>query len=310
MTQSATIPLMAKPLEYNATLISRTDLTETLAIFTIKPDADLPPAPWFESGQYCVIGMNNEVNQDKGSVRRAMSIASSPHETAAVEFYIRYVTKPESDNPLTHLLWKCNVGERLYLRPNPTGKFTIKDIQPQPHKTCIMVAAGTGAAPFVSIVRSRLADNPKADLSKFVLLHAASYADDIGYKAEMESVASSNGLHYFPSISRPSEGDGWTHAHGRVEDFFLPERLTELEKSCGTISPETSFVMVCGLTGTVGNCIERLLHRGFTPDNRRIRKALDITGDPSLFYEQYDKTPPLNVKDEAVVARLRQLMPS
>jgi hypothetical protein len=66
-------------------------------------------------------------------------------------------------------------------------------------------------------------------------------------------------------------------------------------------------ILICGLQGTIGATIERLLHRGFIPDNRKIRGALEIPEalPASIFYEAYDTTPPIDLRDEARVAELR-----
>jgi ferredoxin--NADP+ reductase len=98
-----------------------------------------------------------------------------------------------------------------------------------------------------------------------------------------------------------------------VEDFFLLERLDNLEKELGLgkgeLRADKATIFICGLTGTIGNTLERLLHRGFVPDNRRVRKALEVPEETpsSLFYEQYDTTPPVNIKDPDEVARLKAL---
>ena len=166
---------MAKPLEYNATLIERIDITDALTMFRVQPDKPPEARPWFVPGQYCVLGMNNQEKPELGSVRRSMSIASAPEDDGPIEFYIRWVAKPESDNPLTHLLWKLKNGDRLYMRAVAAGVFTIKDtIGADDPRIRVMVAAGTGSAPFVSMVRSELRRNPRADLSRYVLLHGAS----------------------------------------------------------------------------------------------------------------------------------------
>ncbi len=174
---------MAKPLEYNATLAERVDITDALTLFRVKPDKMPEKRPWFTPGQYCVLGMNNAEKPELGSVRRSMSIASAPEDDGAIEFYIRWVAKPESENPLTHLLWKLKNGDRMYMRAVAAGVFTIKDtIGLDDPRIRVMVAAGTGSAPFVSMLRSELRQNPNADLSKWVLLHGASYSADLGYR--------------------------------------------------------------------------------------------------------------------------------
>src|SRR5690606_11672214 len=55
------------------------------------------------------------------------------------------------------------------------------------------------------------------------------------------------------------------------------------------------------------NTVTDLLDRGYIPDNRRLRRALGVDEErkPSVFWEQYDNTPVIDVKDEALVARLK-----
>lgn len=306
-------PSVAKPLIYNARIRERVDLTDALTIFHIVPDEPITAdGPWFVPGQYVVLGMNNEAEPDKGSVRRAMSIGSAPEEKDRVEFYIRYVSKPESDNPLTHLLWKTRAGDPLYMRMKPTGKFTVND-------TCgagdtrlkVFVAAGTGLAPFVSIVRSHHLREPAAALDQYCILHGASYPDDLGYRDELNRYADSNRLHYYSTVSRPKEAPGWTGDAGRVEDYFKVERLEELEDRLGLgrggFNPDNVVVLVCGLQGTITESITRLATRGFVPDHRKIRRALEVADDTpsSLFFEQYDNTPVIDTDNPDVVGPLR-----
>lgn len=300
---------MPKALEYNATLVERVDLTSALAIFKIRSDETVDG---FLPGQYMTLGLNNEETPELGSVRRPMSIASAPGQSDVLEFYIRYVNHPESDNPLTHLLWKIEAGDRLYMRPKAVGKFTLEDtVGTDDPRLVVMVAAGTGLAPFTSMAFHRTTSDPGADLSNFCILHGASYPDDLGYREELEALAEKNRLHYFCTISRPKEAPDWTGDTGRVEDYFLPERLAELETRLGLdeegFTPEKALVYICGLQGTIGQTILRLIHRGFVPENRKLRRVLEIPDEvePTLFFEQYDTTPVIPVDDENLMRTLR-----
>jgi ferredoxin--NADP+ reductase len=306
---------MAKPLEYNATLLERVDVTDALTLFRVQPDQMPAEKPWFTPGQYCVLGMNNAEKPELGSVRRSMSIASAPEDDGAIEFYVRFVSKPESENPLTHLLWKLKNGDRMYMRAVAAGVFTIKDtIGNDDPRIRVMVAAGTGSAPFVSMVRSELRRDPKADLSKWVLLHGASYPADLGYRDELTRLVTEHGLKYWGTVSRPKEAAGWTGDTGRVEAFFDGARLDDLEQRLGLapggFNPKNVVIYICGLTGTITGTIVPLLDRGFVPDFKRIREALGVPPETkdSVFYEQYDTEPVINIKDEAVVAPLKARM--
>jgi ferredoxin/flavodoxin---NADP+ reductase len=308
-------PMPPKALEYNATLTERIDLTDALSIFRVTPDRMPAERPWFVPGQYCVIGLNNQEKPELGSVRRSMSIASAPEDDGAIEFYIRWVAKPESDNPLTHLLWKLRNGDRIYMRAVAAGVFTVKDtIGLDDPRYRVMVAAGTGSAPFVSMVRSELRRDPKADLSKWVLLHGASYPADLGYRDELQRMVELNKLKYWGTVSRPKEAPDWKGDSGRVESFFEGAKLAELEKRLGLpaggFTPKNVAIFICGLTGTITGTIIPLIDRGFVPDFKRIREALGVPADvkDSVFYEQYDTEPIINIKDPSVVEPLRARM--
>src|SRR5215510_7009040 len=244
-----------------------------------------------------------------------MSIASAPEDQGPIEFYIRWVAKPESENPLTHLLWKLNTGDRCYLRPVAAGVFTVKDtIGVDDPRLRVMVAAGTGSAPFVSMLRSELRRNPSADLSKWVLLHGASYPADLGYRDELMRMVEQHKLKYWGTVSRPKQAPDWRGDTGRVEAFFDGARLDDLEKRLGLpaggFTPKNVVIFICGLTGTITGTIIPLIDRGFVPDFKRIREALGVPADikDSVFYEQYDTEPVINIKDETVVAPLRERM--
>ena len=306
-------PRMAapKPLAYNAALTRREDFTAELTTFHIKYDKPPEGESPFVPGQYVAMGLNNTEVPEKGSVRRSMSILSAPEQREVYEFYIRWVKHPESDNPLTHLLWKMKDGDRIFMTRKPVGVFTVKDtVGESDPRWKVYVAAGTGLAPFVSILRSEHLRDAKADMSKTVLLHGASYPADLTYKEELEGYAKQHGLHYFRTCSRPKEVPDWSGDAGRVEDYFKPDKLEELERRLGVtpggLTPRSCGVLICGLQGTIAETIMRLAPRGFVPDNRRIRKALEIPEDmpPHVWWEQYDNTPVINVDDTALVARL------
>jgi len=303
---------MAKPIEYNATLVERIDLTSALAIFKVRPDDVVTADPVFIPGQYMTLGMNNETTPELGSVRRPMSIASAPEERELFEFYIRYVNHPESDNPLTHLLWPAKAGERLFLRSKAVGKFTLADtVGDDDPRIRVCVAAGTGLAPFLSMVRSQRLQNLETDLSKWVILHGASYPDDLGYRDELESMVH-QGLHYYTTVSRPKEAPDWGGDTGRVEDYFLAERLAQLEKrlglGAGEFTPKRAVVFICGLQGTISQTIVRLNSRGFVMENRKLRRAFELGKDvaPTLFFEQYDSTPVIDIGNPQVMDPLRR----
>jgi ferredoxin--NADP+ reductase len=203
----------------------------------------------------------------------------------------------------------------MYMRAVAAGVFTVKDtVGVDDPRIRVMVAAGTGSAPFVSMVRSELRRDPGADLSKWVLLHGASYPADLGYREELAGMIERNRLRYWGTVSRPKEAPGWTGDTGRVEAFFEGARLADLERrlglSPGGFTPDNVVIFICGLTGTITGTIIPLIDRGFVPDFKRIREALGVPAEikDSVFYEQYDTEPVINIKDPTVVEPLRARM--
>lgn len=299
-------------LEYNATIIERIDHTLDLASFRIRLDEPWDNSPRFVSGQYTTIGLNNDEHPELGSVRRPMSIASAPEDPDGVlEFYVRHILHPASANPLTKLLWDLQKGARIWVKNRAQGTFTFDStLPPEDNRLRVLVSAGTGLAPFVSMVRSE-AQRSDGDLRRFVLCHGASYEGEIAYRDELRRLADSHGLRYFATVSRPSECPGWDGDSGRVEDYFHPDRIAEFEERAGLVeghlSPQRAVVYVCGLRGTIAETIARLLDRGFVPPDPRIRRALEApdTVPHAIFHEQYDNVPILDIEDTVAVQSLR-----
>jgi ferredoxin--NADP+ reductase len=280
----------------NATLVERIELDATLVIFRIRPDV-VPPAgtPWFTSGQYVSIGI--------GDVQRAYSIASAPAERRFVEFYIRFAREPATEEPLTHLLWKLPIGARLHLGEKIVGRFTLeRTIAADDPRTRLLVAAGTGVAPFVSMVRHARSQNDAAALLHLAVLHGASHPHELAYADELADAAQRFGLRYLPTVSRPDGHPEWTGLTGRVESLFDDGKLPGVH-----LSPDAAVVYVCGFQNTIAGSVRRLLSKGFMPEERRLRRVLGIPDDrkPSLFWEQYDPEPIFDLADTALIESLK-----
>ena len=174
---------------YNATLIGRSDETDSLTYVTVKFDG--PGVP-FESGQYMTIG----VMADGRLVQRPYSVASDPGvcDSQGYELYVRLV----QGGLFTPLLWQLPVGHRMRMI-GPKGKFTL---QPDDDRTHLFISSGTGNAPFVSMMRMliRLGQPRKA-----IFLNGVSYQHELGYRGLVNGVdrAGAYPVTYIPTVSRP-----------------------------------------------------------------------------------------------------------
>jgi ferredoxin/flavodoxin---NADP+ reductase len=239
---------------YNASLVRREDETESLAYFWVRFDGE--PTP-FEPGQYMTIG----VMVDGKIVQRPYSVASPPISagTDGYEFYVRLV----QGGTFSPLLWEMPLGQRMRMI-GPKGKFMLA---PGDDRNHIFISSGTGNAPFISMMKQALADGTPRPA---VFLNGVSYADEIGYRSQLEEWERSGGypVRYVPTVSRPNDprNAGWPGRMGRVEMILEPV-LAELG-----LSAANSVAYICGNPDMILSAEATLLDRGFPED--QIHKEL------------------------------------
>jgi ferredoxin/flavodoxin---NADP+ reductase len=233
---------------YNASLVRREDLTESLAYFWVRFDAE--PTP-FIAGQYMTIG----VMGPERIIQRPYSVASPPDVAGSegYEFYVRRV----QGGTFTPILFDLPVGHRMRMI-GPKGKFMLL---PDDDRTHIFVSSGTGNAPFVSMMRQLLLEGRPRPV---VFLNGVSYASELGYRDRVEGWAASGEypVTFIPTISRPNDpaNADWTGRTGRVEAILAPV-LDELG-----LSPANSLAYICGNPDMILAAEETLLGRGYPED--------------------------------------------
>jgi ferredoxin--NADP+ reductase len=261
-------------------------LKEDLAIFRLVPDDGTVPD--FRAGQFITIGMPNPAEDNK-MVRRAYSIASHPENKKYFEFVIRWVRKPLPGRVTTALFYSSE-GDEIYWG-NPTGNaLTINDkmVDGSPDtRRIVCIGGGTGIAPFVSFAQHLHAVGDKREI---VVLHGASYVDELSYKqlfTDLENESRDKGkdkwnFTYRAAISRPKEyfNRSWKGQTGRVESFLQPGKngLSPLEEMVGEeITPDNTFIYICGYQGTIDGVIDAIKSKGFvTMHDKRKDGSYDI----------------------------------
>ncbi len=271
--------MATQALEYNATLAQRVEISPGLAIFRVVPDGELFA---FEPGQYSVLGLKckepriPDADPDpEGSkcgedaerlIRRAYSIASSSHEREFVEFYITVVHSGE----FTPRLFNLKIGDRLFLGPKATGLFTLDQASPDKH--ILMISTGTGLAPYISMVRTRLACNLGR---KFVILNGARYSWDLGYRDELNFISRlCRNFYFFPVVSRPEKDPTWNGLKGRVQTI-LTSGLIE-EQTGLSLTPDQFEIFLCGNPGMIEEVVNLVESRGFAKGDRKNPGTLHV----------------------------------
>lgn len=265
--QTSRTPLMndVNTARYNATVVSREAINPELIILRVKPDGELFQ---FKPGQFAVLGLlgsaprvpeadpeNPPPPPDK-LIRRAYSIASSNLDRDHVEFYLTLVRSGE----LTPRLFALQVKDRLWLSPKASGLFTLDKARPD--RNLLLVATGTGLAPYMSMLRTMLVREAGR---QFVVLHGARHSWDLGYRAELQTLSRLRpNLVYLPSITRPEEDPHWSGLTGRIQTLL---ENGVVEKASGLpLDPDHFEVFLCGNPAMVDAAKQLLIEKGFVPD--------------------------------------------
>jgi ferredoxin--NADP+ reductase len=248
---------------YNATVIGREVIHPELIVLRVRPDSALFD---FKPGQFAVLGLQGNaprvaeaaaeepVTEPDKMIRRAYSIASSSVERRYIEFYITLITSGQ----FTPRLFALKHGDRVFLGPKASGLFTLDRVAPG--KSVILIATGTGLAPYISMLRTMLMHETER---KFVILHGARYSWDLGYRGELESLARLRpNFTYIHSITRPDQDP---HFHGRTGRIQNVLEQGAIEKDAGvTLDPAKTDVFLCGNPEMVKVVKELLAAKGFT----------------------------------------------
>jgi ferredoxin--NADP+ reductase len=248
----------------NATILERFDLTQAQTIVRVRPDSGVVPE--FVAGQFIKLGLpRSDPEEVQGRprregagprlIRRAYSIASSSRERAYLEFLLVLVEVGK----LTPKIWNIEAGGRIWMEDKVAGRFTLDAVPPG--KDVVMVATGTGIAPFISMLRT-YADQPP--WRRAVVINGVRYAADLAYRDELEILARQNArVTYIPIVSREPEsrgaGGGWTGLRGRVQQVLEPRAYESLVGA--PLAPHDCHVMLCGNPEMIVS-VQRLLEAG------------------------------------------------
>lgn len=200
----------------------------------------------FIPGQF--VSFTDTVNGKK--ITRAYSIASAPSSTNRFELCLNLVT----EGVFSPHLFQMKPGDAVDMIP-PLGQFVLR----HPDRDSILIATGTGIAPFRSILQAHLSPNSSA----FTLLFGVRHEHSLMYRNEFEEMAGRfPNFQFWPTLTRP--GPEWTGRTGRVQ--------THLEEAIG--GRRDVDVFLCGLRAMVDDVRKILKEMGF--DRKQI------------LYEKYD----------------------
>ena len=205
-------------------------------LFRIKTER--PSSYKFTAGQFTMIGC---VDSD---VSRAYSYTSGPYDD-----YLEFYSIKVPDGPLTSKLQHIKVGDILEVGDKPTGTLILANLELGGH--LVMLASGTGIAPFISLLR----DPEVYDLFEKVTVTwtTRTHAEQDCYRDFLNEMP----IEYFSTITQePAENEG------RIQKFLNDGTLT-------IDNPDKQRIMICGSIDFNNDLKEHFTELGFSEGNKR-----------------------------------------
>ncbi len=232
--------------ELRAKLVEYRDLSPAVRHFVFEA-SDIPQLE-FVPGQF--FSFTEELQGKK--ITRAYSVASPP-DGNRIELCLNRV----EEGHFSPHLFALQPGDVVQMK-GPYGAFVWR----KPMSDSLLVATGTGIAPFRSMLLDYFGRQPDSAV-QVTLLFGVRHEDNLFYRGDFEELARRHrNFHFRPALSQPR--GGWQGLSGRVQ-----QHLTDLIGERRDID-----VYICGLRAMVDDVRERLKEHGF--DRKRI------------IYEKYD----------------------
>jgi ferredoxin--NADP+ reductase len=222
--------------------------TDTQFTFTTTRDSALR----FENGQFVMVGLQ----VDNRPLLRAYSIASANHEE-----HLEFLSIKVPDGPLTSRLQHIRQGDEVLISRKPTGTLLLHDLKPG--KRLYLLSTGTGAAPFMSLIK-----DPDAyeRFEHIVLVHGVRWARESAVvKHRIEDLKTHellgdivrDKLHYYPTVTREPHTN-----QGRLTTLLESGKLCR-DLHLPALDPAEDRVMVCGSPAMLTDSCALLDRRGF-----------------------------------------------
>jgi ferredoxin-NADP reductase len=181
---------------------------------------------------------------------RTYSFVSAPYQSH-LEFFVELFPSGR----LSDRLRRIRPGAAMALGDRASGRLRLDPKRANQ----LMIATVTGIAPYLSLLRHHLHESGAGH--RFVILHGASHADELGYAGELSALAQRHPgtIGYVPTVSRPDSprNSDWRGERGRVESLVEPiiQRFR--------LRPADTAAFACGHPGMVGTVAALLGKLGF-----------------------------------------------
>ncbi len=227
-------------------------IDETPTVRTIE--LEVPGWAGHRAGQHLDVRLTAE---DGYKAERSYSISSAPGEPVAIT-----VERLEDGEVSPYLTEELQVGDDLELR-GPIGGYFVWDAD-QDGGPLMLLAGGSGIAPFRSILRQRERSGSTVPTR---LLYSSRSLPDVIYHGELDRCG---GVEVTYTLTR-QQPPGWTGHVGRVDAALL----------AGAAWPagQDPIAFVCGPTSFVETVADGLVGLGYPPPRVKTER-FGATGGP------------------------------
>ena len=222
--------------------------TDTQFTFTTTRDAGLR----FENGQFVMVGLH----VDSRPLLRAYSIASANHEE-----HLEFLSIKVPHGPLTSRLQHIREGDEVLVSRKPTGTLVLHDLKPG--KRLYLLSTGTGAAPFMSVIKD---PETYERFERVIFVHGVRWARESAVvRQRIEELKSHEHLGewvrekllYYPAVTREPHVN-----RGRLTILIESDRLS-YDLGIPRLDPGEDRAMVCGSPAMLTDTCALLDARGF-----------------------------------------------
>jgi len=260
------------------------DRSQSLCSFYLEP-VDGMPLPRFEPGQYLTLELPISADQ---TLTRCYSLSDGPDERG-YRISVKRVLSPPSRPELprgacsNHLHDRLQIGDLIQARA-PAGRFVI---DPIPNVPVVLIAAGVGITPALSMLRGGLAAEPNLAVH---LYYGVRHGADHGFRKELEELARRHPnlrLHVVYSQPAPDDVAGQDYQHAGHVDLALLRRTLPAGRHrfyvCGPAAMMASLIPALGQWGVP---LDDIHHEAFGPASARSTlapsRALALSASPPL----------------------------
>ncbi|WP_124949261.1 ferredoxin--NADP reductase [Sulfuriferula thiophila] len=176
------------------------------------------------------------------------SMTSSPHQSGS---HIELAVKSSTRHPVTRWLHEsAQIGDTVQISDGQ-GVFVY---QPEMSHRVVLVGAGVGVTPLISIFRYIAASVPQTDVT---LVYSIPSADEYLFQADIETLSQQPNCHHLITLTQPDSN--WQGRSGRIDAQLLRE---------AGMSDDTLYYL-CGPQGMVEDASAVLTSIG-VPESRII----------------------------------------